>query len=134
MVELIVFASFALILLTLLSWWRNIARIPDRFPPGPYGLPLLGYWRIFLSDNILSGLGLLHQTYGSVISLNIGPGKRSVVIGDFETLKVRNFVYRFNKNDNFLRNKSYFKQIVLQWKYSIYDPNYKNILFNSLSN
>ena len=90
MAELIVFALFALILLTLLSlWWKNIARIPHCFPPGPYGLPLLGYWRIFLSENILSGLGLLHRTYGSVLSLNIGPGKRTVVIGDYETLKVR---------------------------------------------
>ncbi len=89
MAELIVFASVILILLTLWSWWRNIARIPERFPPGPYGLPLLGYWRIFQSENILSGLGLLHRSYGSVLSLNIGPGKRTIVIGDFETLKVR---------------------------------------------
>jgi hypothetical protein len=78
---------FAFVLL-ITWWWLNYARIPDKFPKGPFGLPLIGYWPILSAENIVAGLETLHHQYGPNLSLNIGPGKRIVVIGDFETLKV----------------------------------------------
>lgn len=77
-----------LIVLWLLHWWKNVAKVNEAFPPGPIGLPLLGYVPIFAADNFLSGIEGLHDAFGSVFSLNIGPSPRTVVIGDYETLKV----------------------------------------------
>ena len=76
-------------LLLLAWWWFKIAKIPDKFPGGPIGLPLIGYWPILKAENIVAGLQELHRYYGPNLSLNIGPGKRVVIIGDYETLKVR---------------------------------------------
>lgn len=72
----------------LLFWWHKIAKVPDRFPPGPIGLPLVGYLPILFYKNILEGMNKLHDDYGPTVSLNIGPGKRMVTIGDYDTLKV----------------------------------------------
>ena len=78
--------------LLLLAWWWFVkfTKIPYKFPDGPYGLPLIGYWPVVLAENILVGLEKLHDAYGSVFSLNIGPSRRAVIIGDYETLKVSN--------------------------------------------
>ena len=81
-------ATTVLVILWLLHWWKNVARVNKFFPPGPIGLPILGYVPIFGADNFLSGIEALHAKFGSVFSLNIGPSPRTVVIGDFEALKV----------------------------------------------
>jgi len=73
---------------SLLYWWLKIARVQERFPPGPIGLPLVGYLPILFQKNILVGMNQIHDKYGPTISLNIGPGQRLVAIGDYDTLKV----------------------------------------------
>lgn len=79
--------------LLLIWWWIRYQRIPDKFPRGPYGLPVIGYWQIFTAENVLVGLEKLHERFGPILSLNLGPGRRMVVIGDYETLKVRFIFY-----------------------------------------
>ena len=60
--------------LLLIYWWKHFARKPHpRFPSGPIGLPILGYVPILRAKNILEGLDTLHDKYGEVISLNLGP-------------------------------------------------------------
>ena len=42
------------ILLLFWYWWKNFASAPCKnFPPGPTGLPLLGYLPIVTEDNVL---------------------------------------------------------------------------------
>ena len=82
------FLFVLLFVFALFYWWKNYASFPHpKFPPGPYGLPLVGYLPVFSEENILIGFEKLHQKYGKVFSLNLGPNKRCVVIGDFKLLK-----------------------------------------------
>lgn len=77
-----------LVIFLLCYWWKNYASFPHpKFPPGPYGLPLVGYLPVHSEENIFIGFEKLHQKYGKVFSLNLGPNKRCVVIGDFQMLK-----------------------------------------------
>ena len=79
---------FALLCLLLLYWWKNYAKKPHpKFPDGPLGLPILGYVPIFQAKNILVGLDKLHDKFGNVMSLNLGPSPRIVIIGDYLILK-----------------------------------------------
>ena len=47
----------------------------------------LGYLPIATEKNILVALDKVHDNYGKIVSLNLGPSKRSVVIGDYQLLK-----------------------------------------------
>ena len=79
---------FSLLCLLLLYWWKNYAKKPHpKFPDGPLGLPILGYVPIFQAKNILVGLDKLHDKFGNVMSLNLGPSPRIVIIGDYLILK-----------------------------------------------
>ena len=80
--------TIATLILVAWWWWLKFSKIPYNFPLGPYGLPLIGYWPVVFAENILVGLEKLHVVYGSVFSLNIGPSRRVVIIGDYEILKV----------------------------------------------
>ena len=82
-----IYLSLALIFLCF-YWWKKIASAPcDNFPPGPIGLPILGYLPVVTEKNILVAIDKVHDTYGNIVSLNLGPTKRTVVIGDYDTLK-----------------------------------------------
>lgn len=77
-----------LISLALCYWWMSFASFPcPNFPPGPVGLPLLGYLPIVSEKNILTALDKVHDKYGDIASVNIGPSKRVVVIGNYQGIK-----------------------------------------------
>ena len=77
--------STLVIFLFIYNWYGK-ARIPEKFPTGPLGLPLIGYTP-FLKRNFFGVIEELHMKYGGIFSVNIGPKKRTVVIGDYEILK-----------------------------------------------
>jgi hypothetical protein len=80
---------FILFLLFSAFWWYfRIARIPEKFPQGPYGVPFLGYLPVVFAENMATSLESVHKKYGPVVSVNIGNSKRTVVIGDYNILKV----------------------------------------------
>ena len=77
-----------ILILVLFYWWKNVASAPcDNFPPGPMGLPIIGYLPVATDRNILVALDKIHDVYGKIVSVNLGPSKRIVVIGDYDILK-----------------------------------------------
>ena len=77
-----------ILILVLFYWWKNVASAPcDNFPPGPMGLPIIGYLPVATNKNILVALDKIHDVYGKIVSVNLGPSKRIVVIGDYDILK-----------------------------------------------
>ena len=80
--------TLALILAALFVWnWYQNTRIPKKFPDGPFGFPLIGYASLLKGGSILNVLDELHTKFGGIFSVNLGPGPRLVVIGDYGTLK-----------------------------------------------
>nr|AKH03502.1 cytochrome P450 3036B1 [Paracyclopina nana] len=91
--------------LVLIYWWKNFARIPGpNFPNGPLGLPLIGYVPVFTEKNILVGLDKAHDQYGEVMSVNLGPSPRMVIIGDYQVLK-----------EVFKEESSTFRPVEMNW-------------------
>ena len=42
-----------LLTLVLAKWWYDYARIPSKFPDGPFGLPIIGYLGIAKAPNLI---------------------------------------------------------------------------------
>ena len=78
--------ALILAILFVLNWYQK-TRIPDKFPNGPFGFPLIGYASLLKGGNILHILDELHTKFGGIYSVNLGPSPRLVVVGDYETLK-----------------------------------------------
>ena len=74
------------LVIVLVHSWYSKTRIPSKFPPGPYGLPILGY-APFLRRRFFDVIEDLHVKFGGIFSVNLGPNKRVVIIGDYEVLK-----------------------------------------------
>ena len=68
------------ILLYLIYWYRR----PYKFPPGPRGIPILGYLPFF-SKRIECDIYKLSQKYGSVMSVRMGSSD-AVILNDFESI------------------------------------------------
>ena len=60
-----------IILLILFYFWRKI-RENSKLPPGPYGLPILGYLPFLNSQNPQKSMQELSLKYGDVFSLQMG--------------------------------------------------------------
>lgn len=77
-----------IVALSLLYWYKHYVLLPrPDFPPGPWGLPLIGHLPILKAENIFVGLDAVHDKYGDVMGAHLGPGQRAVFIGDYAALK-----------------------------------------------
>lgn len=73
--------SSSIFLLYLIYWYQR----PHNFPPGPRGIPLVGYLP-FLSKKAESDIYKLSKKYGPVMSVRMG-ATDLVVLNDFESIK-----------------------------------------------
>ena len=72
------------VLLYLVYWYRR----PYKFPPGPRGLPFVGYLP-FMSENAEYDIMKLREIYGSILSVRMGP-RDIVFLNDYKSIhKVR---------------------------------------------
>ncbi|XP_039258455.2 cytochrome P450 2B2-like [Styela clava] len=70
--------------LTVLIFWFYVQRKPKSFPPGPRGLPLVGYIP-FISRNPAETFMKLKEKYGSVVSVQFGQ-QDWVILNDYDTI------------------------------------------------
>lgn len=75
-----VIGSISVFLLYLTYWYQR----PNKFPPGPRGLPLVGYLP-FLSKRIECDFYKLSKKFGPVMSVRLGP-KDLVILNDFNSI------------------------------------------------
>ncbi|XP_071735882.1 cytochrome P450 71AU50-like [Rutidosis leptorrhynchoides] len=68
-----------------ISWYKS-TKDRSRFPPGPIGLPVLGYIP-FLGPNLHHEFTKLAQRYGSIFKLNLG-SKTVIVVSSSDLAKV----------------------------------------------
>ncbi|WOH02384.1 hypothetical protein DCAR_0521773 [Daucus carota subsp. sativus] len=79
--DTIIITTFICILLalTLCFFLRNISKAPQKLPPGPYPLPIIGNIHK-LGKHPHKSLNTLAQVYGPIIRLKLG---RVTTIGSF---------------------------------------------------
>ena len=77
----IVLATVILTIIILTIWKQNF-----KLPPGPWGLPLLGYYP-FLSKKPYIDFSKLSQRYGNIISFRSVGGNLIVVLNGAKTIK-----------------------------------------------
>ena len=108
-------------------WWKKSIRLPSaNFPNGPIGLPIFGYLSILTEKNILAALDQAHDQYGEVMSVNIGPGPRTVVIGDYQVLKE---VFKDDKATPRPDNQNWFHK---EFRFGDEDSGARGILFSKV--
>ncbi|GFY46277.1 cytochrome P450 2J6 [Trichonephila inaurata madagascariensis] len=77
----ILLGSFFIILCSY--WWYSKRRY--KLPPGPWGVPFIGYFP-FLGDEPFKTLLKLTEKYGSVYSINFN-GSYTIILNDFESVR-----------------------------------------------
>jgi len=75
----------AIVAVLVLSIIRSSMR-PANFPPGPLGLPIVGYLPFLDARNVGRSFRILSQKYGSVFSIMVGT-KPLVVLNSYKTIK-----------------------------------------------
>ena len=76
-----IIGGILVLLLYLVYWYQR----PYKFPPGPRGLPFVGYLP-FLSKTIERDVSKLSQKLGPIISVRIGPTD-AVFLNDFNSIQ-----------------------------------------------
>ena len=69
----------AAVILYLIYWFQR----PERFPPGPRGIPILGYIGIFNKPE--EKIYELSKKYGSIFTIRIG-SEDIVFLNDYESI------------------------------------------------
>ena len=77
----------AVFVFSLIYWYRK----PRRFPPGPRGIPLLGYTPVFKNPH--EEIYRLSKKYGPILSLRLGL-EDLVFLNDFDSIyQVSRFLF-----------------------------------------
>ena len=76
-----IIGGLSVLFLYLVHWYRR----PHKFPPGPRGLPLVGYLP-FLGKTMERDINKLCQKLGPIISVRIGPTD-AVFLNDFDSIQ-----------------------------------------------
>ncbi len=78
----------AILLVSLSCTWLivNYWRRNRDLPPGPWGLPIVGYYP-FLTNQHFKDFGKLAERYGNVFSFKTVGGKLIIVLNGVETIK-----------------------------------------------
>ena len=103
-----VIGIISVVSLYLVYWYRR----PYKFPPGPRGLPLVGYLP-FLSTKIQSDALKLREKYGPILSVRMGP-KDVVFLNDCKSIRNVRANYQY-----FNISSSCYHYILLSIKYLI---------------
>lgn len=74
------FYATCFVVLMLYQWYKN----PEKFPPGPKGLPLVGSYP-FVGKNPERTFKKWSQKYGTVMSVRMGM-KNWVVLNDYDSV------------------------------------------------
>ena len=76
-----VFGGLTVFILYLIYWYRR----PKKFPPGPRGLPFVGYLP-FLSKKVECDVRKISDKLGPIISMRLGPND-VVFLNDFNSIQ-----------------------------------------------
>ena len=73
--------GLSVVLLYLIKWYSR----PKKSPPGPYGLPVLGYLPFFIKNPEQTACKL-SKKYGPIISIRLGT-EDVVLLNDFDSIR-----------------------------------------------
>ncbi|KAG4069821.1 hypothetical protein HA402_006836 [Bradysia odoriphaga] len=100
--------SAILIVIIIVTFFYYKEKRPKHFPPGPNGIPILGYLPFLGSDSYAS-IGEIGKKFGDIFSIKLG-SYWYVVLNDFDVIKNALKEDIFSGRPNYLLRMSFYKK------------------------